>query len=207
MSILNSNIKNIIFDFGGVLINLDYNRSYEAFQSLGIHNLESILSKTQQTGIFDEFEMGLISPQNFRNEMRKISDSSISNEEFDWAWNQILLDIPQSRLEKVLALKQHYRVFLLSNTNKIHYDSYLIDLQKINGFKSFNDIFEKAYFSHEIKLKKPDAEIFEFVLTDAHIKPEETLFIDDTEKHILGAQKLGIQTHHLKEGQEITEIL
>lgn len=206
MSILSTNIKNIIFDFGGVLINLDYDRAYNAFASLGIKNLEGLLSKSQQIGIFDEFEIGLISPKEFRKEMCNISGKNVSDKQFDWAWNQLLLDIPQHRIEKILELKKTYRVFLLSNTNKIHYDHYLNELQQLNGFNSFEDIFEKAYFSHCIKLKKPDAAIFDFVLNDALLKPEETLFIDDTEKHVLGAQKLGIRTHHLKDNEEITEL-
>jgi glucose-1-phosphatase len=206
MSILTKNIKNIIFDFGGVLINLDYERAYNAFRSLGIPNLEEILSKSQQIGIFDEFEKGNISPDNFRKELRKISKINTNDFDFDWAWNQLLLDIPQRRLEKVIELKKNFRVFLLSNTNKIHYDHYLADLQKVNGFNSFENIFEKAYFSHEINMKKPDREIFEFVLKDANLIPEETLFIDDTEIHVKGARQVGINAYHLKHNEDITGI-
>lgn len=206
MSILTPNIKNIIFDFGGVLINLDYDATYKAFISLGVHNLMKLLSKSEQTKLFDDFEEGTISPADFRNELRKASNVDLTDEQFDWAWNQILLDIPQERLEKVMELKKQYRVFLLSNTNKIHYDHYLVDLQELNGFQSFEDIFEKAYFSHDVNMRKPNAEIFEFVLSDVEINASETLFIDDTERHILSAQKLGIQTHHLKDDEDICQL-
>lgn len=206
MQLLNNSIKNIIFDFGGVLINLDYDAAYAAFAYLGISNLEAIISKSQQIGIFDTFEKGEITPEIFRSELKKISGVAISDEKFDWAWNQLLLDIPQNRLMKVLELKQNHRVFLLSNTNKIHFDHYLADLQRSNGFAAFEDIFEKAYFSHEINMKKPDAEIFEFVLKDAQIKPTETLFIDDTKMHVDSAKALGMHTHHLKEGEDIVTL-
>jgi glucose-1-phosphatase len=207
MSILNKSIKNIIFDFGGVIINLDYKATYGAFESLGVKDLESIISKSHQTGIFDDFEKGLISPNQFRKGMMEISKVPVSDTEFDWAWNQILLDIPQERLEKIVALKKDYNVFLLSNTNKIHYDYYLNDLQEINGFESFDTIFQKAYFSHEINMRKPDAEIYEFVLNDSNLVPEESLFIDDTEINTKAASTLGIQIHHLKDDEEIVDIL
>ena len=197
------NIKNIIFDFGGVIINLDYQYLYKSFMKIGVDNCQELFSESAQIKVFDDFEEGRISPAQFRDKMREISGVMFSDKEFDNAWNDLLKNIPQNRLEVIYKLKQNYRTFLLSNTNKIHYDCYKNDIREINEFNGFEELFEKTYFSHQIGIKKPNKEIFELVLNENNLIPEETLFIDDTKTHLVSAEKLGIKTHYLRNGEDI----
>jgi putative hydrolase of the HAD superfamily len=198
-------IKNIIFDFGGVILNIDYQKSVDAFKEIGLGNFEKSYSKAAQINLFNELECGLISPEEFRKGLRIVSGKNFSNVEIDYAWNKIILDLPENRVNLMNELKSRYRTFLLSNTNKIHYDLYITKLQKY-GYLDFNKIFEKAYFSHEMKMRKPDNETFEFVLQEHLLIPKETLFIDDSIQHIDAAKKLGILTHHLNVKEDITDL-
>ena len=198
-------IKNIIFDFGGVILNIDYQLTVEAFKEIGFDNFENVFSKASQNQLFDNLEIGLINPQEFRDGIRKISKRNFSDERIDYAWNKIILDLPEKRILLLKELKTKYRTYLLSNTNKIHYDLYITYLQKY-GYKDFNEIFEKAYFSHEIKMRKPNKEIFEFVLAEQQLIPEETLFIDDSIQHINSAKNSGILTYHLTNNEDITDL-
>ena len=199
------NIKNIIFDFGGVILNIDYQITVEAFKEIGFDNFDNLYSKASQNQLFDNLEIGLINPQEFRDGIRKISGKKLSDERIDYAWNKIILDLPEKRILLLKELKTKYRTYLLSNTNKIHYDIYITYLQKY-GYKDFNEIFVKSYFSHEIKMRKPNKEIFEFVLAEQQLIPEETLFIDDSIQHINSARNLGIVTRHLINNEDITDL-
>ncbi|MBN2682680.1 MAG: HAD family phosphatase [Bacteroidales bacterium] len=201
--------KNIIFDFGGVIINVDFELTYKAFEALGIYDVREWFKQNSQTELFYNLETGKISPSEFRNSLCSMVGKQLSNEVFDKAWNALLLEIPKKRIELLEGLKKKYRIFLLSNTNKIHYDSYLSEFQKKYNYKSFDDLFEKAWFSHEIGMAKPFTETFIKVLNEKDLRPEETVFIDDTYIHIEGAQKAGLKTFFLdlKKGMEITEVL
>jgi len=198
----NSDIKNIIFDFGGVILNIDHELTEEAFRKLGINDFDKLYSKAIQSNLFDDLEKGTISADNFIKEIKKIinvSESDIVN-----AWNAILLDIPKERIEILKKVKNNYRTFLLSNTNIIHYEKYVADLEKVFGHKDFSPLFEKSYFSYQVGMRKPNKEIFEYVLLQNGLKPEETLFIDDSIQHIHGAEKTGIKTYFLKAGEDIS---
>jgi putative hydrolase of the HAD superfamily len=199
-------IKNIIFDFGGVILNINHSLPEKKFRKLGIDNFNLMYSQSVQNDLFDKLEKGFIKPEVFRNELRKYINAKVSDKEIDDAWNAILLNIPAERIKALERVKQQYQTFLLSNTNKIHYDQYLSELKRVYGFNSFNDLFIKAYFSFEIGLRKPDKEIFEFVLNENILIPEETLFIDDSIQHIKGAAKAGIRTFYLEKDQDISEI-
>jgi len=198
-------IKNIIFDFGGVILNIDYQLNIDAFKEIGLDDFEKSYSKACQINLFNDLECGLISPEEFRDGLRIVAGKNFSNEQIDDAWNKIILDLPFKRILLLKELNSRYRTFLLSNTNKIHYNLYITKLQKY-GYLNFNDIFEKAYFSHEIRMRKPDKEIFEFVLQEQQLNPEETLFIDDSIQHIETAKKLGIITHHLLPKEDIIDL-
>ena len=147
-------VKNIIFDFGGVIINIDHSLPEKKFRELGINNFEALYSQANQSQMFDKLEKGLIKPDVFRNELRKFIPGVVSDTEIDDAWNSILLNIPVTRIKIVEEVKKDYNIFLLSNTNKIHYDCYLADLQRVHGYKSFDDLFHKAYFSFMKKIIK-----------------------------------------------------
>jgi putative hydrolase of the HAD superfamily len=189
-------IKNIIFDLGVVLLDIDFQKTMTAFKNLGISNIDEIFSGYTQSGFFDEFEKGLISPTEFREEIRKFLYAQVSDEQIDAAWNAMILEFPIDRINFVIGCRNNYRTFLLSNTNAIHFPIYnkLIN----NNFKinDLSDLFEKAYYSYRLDLRKPDKEIFELVINENSLIPAETLFIDDSAQHIATAASLGIKTFH-----------
>jgi glucose-1-phosphatase len=193
----NQNIKNIIFDLGGVILNIDYNLTIDAFKSLGIENFETIFSQAKQVGIFDQLDKGLISPSEFRDGIRKVSSINLTDKQIDKAWNALLLDFPPQRLDVLEKVKPHYRTFLLSNTNAIHIEEYNKILLNTFGFENLSVFFEEEYYSHLIHMRKPDAEAFEIILRENNLNPSETLFIDDTIQHVDGAKKVGILAYHL----------
>jgi putative hydrolase of the HAD superfamily len=189
-------IKNVIFDLGGVIINLDTERTASEMKNLGFINFEKSYTLINQTDLFDLLEKGLITPDQFRMEIRKHISKPVSDEQIDNAWSAMLLDFPKKRIELIRKAKQNYRTFLLSNTNKIHFDKYSSDFNTDFGF-SFNSLFEKTYYSFEIGHRKPDLEIYKHVLKHSNLIPEETLFIDDSETNIKAAQSVGLQTLHI----------
>ena len=205
MQNLNS-IKNIIFDLGGVLLNIDFTLTTQAFEKLGVYKFDAIYSKAGQNPLFDNFESGKYSPEEFRMELKKFLPKEINPMQLDYAWNEMLLDLPPARLELLSTLKNNYRLFLLSNTNAIHIGAYSSYLNKLYGFVDLSHIFEKEYYSFQIGLRKPNVEIFDFVLKENNLIAQETLFIDDSLQHIEGAQKLGLNTFHLKTNQSILDI-
>jgi len=201
-------IKNIIFDLGGVIINLDTQKTASEMKKLGFADFEKSYTLLSQTDIFDLLEKGLISPSQFRFEIQKQLPKSVSDQELDVAWSAMLLDFPAKRIELIQSLKNKYRTFLLSNTNKIHYDNYNTDFISVYGCQ-LNDIFEKAYYSFDLGMRKPEADIYQFVLKQSHLNPKETLFIDDSEANIRTANALGIQTLWIdvKNGEELVDKL
>ncbi|NQV03202.1 MAG: HAD family phosphatase [Bacteroidia bacterium] len=197
-------VKNIIFDFGGVICNIDISLTEKAFLNLGIKQFDKEYSVTERDNFFGSFETGKITPQQFRDTMTHYFDRPVSGSEIDAAWNVLLQDIPASRITLLKKLAPYYRLFLLSNTNEIHYTKYLKDLQLIHGIPGFGELFEKAYFSHLIGLRKPFREVFDFVVNDAGLDRNEILFIDDSIQHVEGARKSGMKAYHLKPGEDIT---
>jgi len=200
------NITTLIFDFGGVLINLDLNRCIQKFKDLGVSNFENNLNNYGQKGIFLEFEKGLIDIPTFRDEIRKLAQKQLTDNEIDEAWCAFLCNIPDYKIELLLQLKKKFRLLLLSNTNPLH-----IEISAMDEFARFGQtmqsIFEKCYFSYEMKMVKPDAEIFEALLADAGVTAEECLFLDDGEKNILQAEKMGIQTYHVNVNEDLSFLL
>lgn len=199
------NIKNIIFDLGGVILNIDYHLTIDAFKKLGFDNFDDVFTQAKQTGIFDNLDKGIITPQEFRDGVRELSGKPFSDQQIDDAWNAMLLDFPVHRLEILEKVHNQYRTFLLSNTNKIHIDVYNQILLNTFGVKDLSHFFEKEYYSHEVHMRKPDAEVFSLILEENGLKAEETLFIDDTEQHVIGARKVGLIAYHLKikDGEKI----
>lgn len=202
------NYKNIIFDLGGVILNIDYSLTESAFVDLGIKDFEKLFSQAKQKHLFDLFDKGAISPADFRNEIKKHLNSHLQNDVIDEAWNAMLLDLPKPRLDFLQKIKTTHRTFLLSNTNQIHIDSFHNYLKTHFGLDNLLGYFEKVYFSYEIGMRKPDAEIFKLVLEENNLNPQETLFIDDSLQHIEGAAKTGINTCWLDTKKEtILDIL
>jgi len=191
-------IKNIIFDYGNVIFRIDFKRTQHSFTELGIKNVDRFFAHTGHDPLFDEFEQGLISSDEFREGIRRITEQQdLTNEQIDKAWNTLLVGVPEGTHEVLLQAKKKYRTFLLSNNNEIHYKWIMEYLNTEFNLPSNEFFFEKDYYSHLMKMRKPNADIFQFVL-DAHgLIPEETLFIDDSSQHIKTAVNLGLQTHLL----------
>ncbi len=189
------NIKNIIFDYGNVIFNIDFKKAQQAWNQLGINNAADFFGHKQQDEIFDKFDRGEVSADEFRGYIRqKSGNPALTDMQIDDAWNSMLLGIEPGNHELLLDLKQKYRTFLLSNINAIHHD-YIMNYLKIDfGFNGNDHLFEKTYYSHLTGRRKPETRIFQMVLDENDLDPAETLFIDDSPQHLAGAQKLGIQT-------------
>lgn len=200
-------IRNIIFDLGGVIINLDMPATARAFRALGMTDFDLHYTQAKQSGLFDAFDKGKISPQDFRDGLKPHLPAHTTDAQIDEAWNAMLLDIPVKRLEELNELKKNYRLFLLSNTNEIHVTAFSAYMQRTFGFSDFSGYFENAYYSCRIGMRKPDKEIFDFVLTENKLLPSETLFIDDSVQHVEGARLSGIRSELLLPGTEFRELL
>jgi putative hydrolase of the HAD superfamily len=190
-------IKNIIFDLGGVLLNIDYNLLVKAFANIGLPHFEDYFTQKSQRDFFDLYEKGLISSEEFRKKIKEKCAAGTTDAEIDAAWNSMLLDFPKHRLELLLKLKGRYRTFLLSNTNEIHMNYIHSYLEKAFQMPDFSKHFEKVHLSYNMRMRKPDAEIFQAVLRQNNLEASETLFIDDSVQHVESATKLGIQTYWL----------
>jgi FMN phosphatase YigB (HAD superfamily) len=199
-------IKNIIFDWGGVITDLHLEATKNAFRQLGIDLFDESVPHIHFDDLFIPFETGKITPGEFRNRLRKFSQKELSDQQIDSAWNAMLGNLPAARWELLASAGRIYRTFLLSNTNAIHLGYYFQYLQGIYGTFGYTHLFEKAYFSHLLGLRKPNRDIFEYVLQDTGIRPYETLFIDDFKENIETARKIGFQTIHLVLPRTLTDL-
>jgi FMN phosphatase YigB (HAD superfamily) len=199
-------IKNLIFDLGGVIMDLDFSKTHEAFSRLsGISALE-LKEKIRHLDFLNEYEKGLISDSEFRSDMRSFLNCKATDYEIDLAWNALLLNITQERLKILLNLKSRYQTFLLSNTNNIHLKAVNEIVFQTSGKKSLNPFFHKAYFSHLMKMRKPDLAIFKQVLIENNLTAGETVFMDDILENIEGAKSAGIQTIHISSTNQILSL-
>jgi len=199
-----NNIRAIIFDLGAVLLNINYHKTIEEFEKLGIKNSSSFYSKKEQTNLFNLLETGKISEEDFTTEVKKKCKCG-SEKKIVSAWNAMLLDLPKHRVSLLKDLNKKYDIYLLSNTNSIH----ISEFKNIMGYEKyevFYKLFKKVYYSHEIGFRKPNKEAFQLILDENNLNADEVLFIDDSPQHIEGAKNLGIKTYHLKDGEEVTTL-
>lgn len=190
-------IKNIIFDLGGVIFNVDYNLTLKAFNEIGRNRPDEIHSLLKQSSLLDDFELGKISPQMFREEIRKKLKGDLTGAQIDMAWNAMLQDLPKERLLLIKKMSKKFRLFLLSNTNAIHLPAVWKIITDSFGITSFSGYFKKEYYSHLIGLRKPDVKVFELILKENKLEKTATLFVDDSPQHIKGAKKAGLHTLHI----------
>lgn len=193
-------IKNIIFDLGGVLLNLDFQRTFNGFEAMGIPDFQQYFQQAYSNPLFADLETGKCSPQAFYELFRKQTGVANTNEEIAKVWNAMLLDFRDDTMEYIKSLQSTYRLFLLSNTNQIHLEAFREIYFNQYGNHGFDNLFEKAWYSHELGLRKPDRICFEKVLETHQLNAKETLFIDDTLPNIETAASLGITTCHLLPG-------
>lgn len=195
----------IVFDLGGVLIDLDYNRTINAFKQLGIADFDKMYSQAAQNNLFDDFETGQISAQRFVNSLLPYLRPGTTPNKVVHAWNAMILSVPPAKIKLLEDLRKKYPIFLLSNTNELHVPVVRREWAKVTS-QPMEDFFDHIYFSHEIHLRKPTSEIFEFVCDQQNLVPEKTLFIDDSIQHIKGAEQIGLQTIHLEEPDKLYQL-
>ena len=194
---LDSKIKNIIFDLGGVILNLSVDSTLRKFSEMSGHSVEKVVEEYYARPEFLAYEKGEITNEEFRKNLKDIFSLQTADPELDLCWNAMLGDIPAARIELLKELKSKYRTFLLSNTNALHLDCFSGMVKKTHNLESLDPLFHKAYYSHLMKMRKPDPGIYEYVLKDSGLKAEETIFLDDNAANLKGAASVGIQTFHV----------
>ncbi|HEY5368806.1 MAG TPA: HAD family phosphatase [Hanamia sp.] len=199
-------IENIIFDLGGVLLDINYHLTRVAFEDLGITNFDSMYSQANADHLFQKLETGKISEEDFYTEFNQRTGLHLTASEIKTAWNAMLLEFRENSLEYLNSLRKHYHIFLLSNTNFIHIASFNKKYNLVKREKPFDENFDKAFYSCGIGLRKPDVTCYQWVLNDLKINPETTLFIDDSAHNIEGAKHTGVQTILLKPDEKIEDL-
>lgn len=192
----------IVLDLGGVLIDVDYTASAKAFAALGHPDFDGLYTKAKQTDLFDRFETGELSPAGFRDAVRGLLGSALTDEDIDVSWNAMLGTIPVERIDLVRALKQRYQLLLLSNTNAIHVPAFEAIIARDLGIRDFRALFHGAYYSCELGMRKPNADVFAHVLKAHDSEPGRALFIDDSIQHVIGARNAGLAAEHLELADE-----
>ncbi|NNE54382.1 MAG: HAD family phosphatase [Flavobacteriales bacterium] len=199
---LKGQVDAIIFDFGGVLFDIDYDAPVRAFRELGLKNFDEIYAQASQSTLFDDLETGKIGASEFVAAIRAHFESNLSDEDILYAWNVILLGIPRERAELVHLIKSRYRTFILSNTNAIHVEVFEQMIDETIGLDWFKSAFEKVMYSNEIGIKKPYPKTYLQVCEWNDLDPSRTLFIDDSIQHAEGAAKAGLHAYHLDLSRE-----
>ncbi len=201
---MNKKIKNLLFDLGNVIIDIDIDGAFNRLTSL----LREDADRVPIEKAFIDYECGRISTEIFINTMLRQSERHYQAFDVIDAWNSMLIAIPQYRLTMLEMLRPNYNVYLLSNTNALHLEwvrRYVSKTHKVADFEK--TYFDQAFYSHEIGDRKPNASVFKYVIEEAFMTPEATLFMDDMEENIKAASKLGFHTFHVKPGEDVAEFL
>lgn len=199
-------IHHIILDLGGVILDVDYQRSVQAFNTFGITDFHALYSQQKQDLFFDRFERGELSAFEFRNQIRTYQPT-LKDLDIDEAWNAMILQTPPQRIHFLQDLGKSYNLYLLSNTNEIHISCFTKYFNRNFGEGTFENLFKHIYLSSNLGMRKPEIAIFEHVLNENNLKADETLFIDDSIQHIEGAIKTGMHARLLPTGESIETYL
>ena len=198
-------IKNILFDLGGVILDIDIQATLKIFYELGFPAELMQYPDSMTTDLFFNYQTGKTDTEEFRNEIRRVTGIQVKDEELDNAWNAMLIGVPQERTALLKVLSKRYNLYMLSNTSALHapvFEKMYYDTAGI----SMHDTFKKIYYSFEIGYSKPDHEAWKFVINDAGIRPEGTLFLDDSIQNIKASQELGFQAIHIHERTNLMEL-
>lgn len=187
-------IKNIIFDLGGIFIEIHFSATEKAFFDAGVTNWSQFYTQSTASDLFEKLETGKITPEEFYEGFRKESGVSLTDGQIRNAWNAMLGTFPAERLDWLEKVGKRCNIYLFSNTNLIHYNAFQKSYRESTGKQNFDDYFIKAYYSHQLGLRKPYPGSFTKLLQAENLNPAETLFIDDTAKNIEGAKLAGLQT-------------
>jgi putative hydrolase of the HAD superfamily len=199
--------KNLIFDIGNVIVDIDYAVPVREFQKLAITDFSTIVSYSKQHHIFDQFEKGQISVPDFHSELRRFLRPDVTDEQILAAWNSILLEYPKRKFDLLQQLKNNYRVFALSNINETHVKAIDEAVKERFGATAFSDYFHTAYYSNEVGTRKPEKEIYELVIAKENLNPTETFFVDDKPENVEAAKQSGLQAYELKHPSELEALL
>lgn len=203
---INNGIKNIIFDWGGVIINIDYNQTRNAFLGMGMMDFDEHFSQFEQKEIFDRLDVGHATGEEFYAAILKEMPEGTRIEQIKDAWNAMMLDFPEVNFQLLKELKNKYRTFLFSNTNEPHLEYYFEKIRKWYGIESMDPLFEKAYYSCRFGMRKPNPEAFLKIIEENDLIPSETLFIDDSFQHVEGARKAGLNGYHLRHPERLVDM-
>lgn len=200
------NIKNLLFDFGGVIVSIDKQSAVNRFKEIGVSRIEDYLGEFRQGGIFLDYEEGKLTAQEFYAALRRISDNKdMTDEEIDSAWLAFITEVPVYKLELLKELRKKYNLYLLSNTNPS-----VMGWANSNNFTPeglpISAYFDRHYFSYEIGYAKPDREIFEYIIKDSGLIPSETLFFDDGKANIESAKDLGFQGYLVDQDEDLRKV-
>ena len=198
-------IKNIIFDLGGVIINLDNRRTEQAFVDLGIKNIRQYFGHGHSASFFMEYEIGKITDRQFIDAIREMTDPKAPDHAIIDGWNALLLDFPPERIRLLKQLRNSYRIFLFSNTNALHLAALRRIYREAYGPGALDDYFEKTYYSHLLGMRKPDRASFEYILRENQLSGEQTLFVDDAIVNVEGAEQAGLKGLYLRPGVSLLD--
>lgn len=199
-------IKNIIFDLGGVFLEVDYFKTQDAFIELGITHFNQLYTQQHASPLFELLETGKITPGKFYSQLRKVSGVELSDGEIRGAWCAMLGKFYVDALDWLDGVKRRFNIYLFSNTNKIHEDAFKITLKEQTGFDNLSHYFIKDYYSHTIGLRKPYVESYEYILKEQGLNPDETMFIDDSIKNVEGANAAGLHGLFLELPRKVTSV-
>lgn len=203
MTLLPAGIQSVIFDLGGVIIDLSLDRTLTAFATLTGASKTDIQKAYVSNPVFMAYEKGEVSDREFRDSIRKLFSVQATDAEIDRCWNAMLVDLPVSTLTMLENLKKHFRVFALSNTNTIHIN--YVNESMLKG-KVIDSWFHKAYYSHQLGMRKPEFEIYQHVLEQDRLIPEQTIFLDDNPDNLKAANSLYIQTRQITHLQQVRDL-
>ncbi|MBI2257964.1 MAG: HAD-IA family hydrolase [Flavobacteriia bacterium] len=197
----------ILFDLGGVILNIDYNKTAEEFKNLGLTQFDELYSQAKQEGLFDELEMGKINGQTFVQHIKKLSPSQVNEFQIIHAWNAMLLDLPKENLAFLSQINKKKRSFLFSNTNEIHLLEFNKKIKENHSVPNLNSFFEKTYYSHIFGHRKPNPDGFIAICKENKLEFDKLIFIDDSIQHIESAKKLGINAFLFEKTDKLTSII
>ncbi len=206
-NLMNKPIRNIVFDLGNVIINIDPDLTLRKFKESSVTNFDEMYTILRQTDVFDRLDTGKITLPEFRQAIRDFTQVNLTDAQIDDAWCAMLLDFPEENADLLRKLRaEGYKLYLLSNTNEMHIDYYTKYLEQKFRSNLLAELFDHTFYSHEIGYRKPNREAFEYVLKTEGLKPAETLFIDDLENNVIGARQTGMQAYHHPKGDRLVDL-
>jgi len=196
-------VKNLIFDLGNVLYDIDFKKMNTAFALIGIDNFDKHFTLNQSNQLFLDLEMGLIKEAAFYDGVRTLASLPLTNAQIQFAWNALLIGFRKNSIDWIKQNNNKYNIYLYSNTNQIHHDVFIAEFENQVANYPFVSLFKKPYYSHEMGMRKPDPASFTYIVEKEGLVPAETLFIDDNEPNISAAASVGLQVLHLTEGRTV----